>query len=200
MSIGCLVARYPEGMGDSEASVSEASDPDFADANADTDAEARARGRALASPLRLRILRLCLFEARTNKELADLLETNPGTMLHHVRTLVKTGFLRAEPERAGAQGAREVPYRATGASWDAEMLEQSAVLLETIRQQVALADPDEVHLGWLGLRLTPEHRAELDERLFALMLEYKEREPDAEGEPYSLVVLTHPDLNPPAAR
>ena len=77
------------------------------------------RGRALASPLRLRILRLCRFEARTNKQLAELLGLNPGTMLHHVRTLVKTGFLRAEPERAGVQGAREVPYRATGASWGA---------------------------------------------------------------------------------
>ena len=80
------------------------------------DAEARAAARALSSPLRMRALRLCRFDARTNKELADLLEVNPGTMLHHVRTLVDTGFLEAQPERAGAQGAREVPYLATGRS------------------------------------------------------------------------------------
>ena len=77
--------------------------------------------RAISSPLRLRVLRLCAFESRTNKELAELLGVNPGTMLHHVRTLVQTGYLAAEPERAGAQGAREVPYRATGLSWRTPM-------------------------------------------------------------------------------
>ena len=47
----------------------------------------------------MRALRLCRFDARTNKELADLLEVNPGTMLHHVRTLVDAGFLAPQPER-----------------------------------------------------------------------------------------------------
>ena len=76
-----------------------------------------AEARALASALRLRILRLCLDRARTNKELAKLLAVNPATMLHHVRTLVETGFLVAEDERRGSRGARELPYRATGKSW-----------------------------------------------------------------------------------
>src|SRR4051795_783858 len=78
-----------------------------------TDAEAR----ALASAVRLRILRLCLGEALTNKEIAARLGRNPATVLHHVRTLLDTGFLVAEPERRGTRGAREVPYRATGKSW-----------------------------------------------------------------------------------
>ncbi|PZU44252.1 MAG: ArsR family transcriptional regulator [Microbacterium sp.] len=163
------------------------------------DHEARAASRALSSPLRMRVLRLCRFEARTNKELADLLEVNPGTMLHHVRTLVDTGFLEAQPERAGAQGAREVPYLATGRSWNAPMDDQVPVLMETVRQQVALADPDTVQLGWLGLRLNAEHKAELDRRVHDLFAEYKDRAPDADGAPYSLVIITHPDLNPPAA-
>ena len=77
----------------------------------DADAESQAKARALSSPLRMRILRLCAFEARTNKELADVLGVNPGTMLHHVRTLVQTDFLAAEPARLGRQGAREVPPR-----------------------------------------------------------------------------------------
>jgi DNA-binding transcriptional ArsR family regulator len=54
------------------------------------DPEAEARMRAISSPLRLRVLRLCAFESRTNKELAELLDVNPGTMLHHVRTLVQS--------------------------------------------------------------------------------------------------------------
>ncbi|WP_434811115.1 ArsR/SmtB family transcription factor [Microbacterium sp. bgisy189] len=163
------------------------------------DAEARAAARALSSPLRMRALRLCRFDARTNKELADLLQVNPGTMLHHVRTLVDAGFLAPQPERTGAQGAREVPYLATGRSWDAPMENGTAVLMETVRQQVALADPAHVELGWLGLKLNAEHRAELHEAVQALFARYKDAPPDPDGDPYSLVVITHPDLNPPGA-
>ncbi|MCU4672855.1 helix-turn-helix domain-containing protein [Microbacterium fluvii] len=162
-----------------------------------TDAEARARARALSSPLRLRVLRLCRFEARTNKELAELLEVNPGTMLHHVRALVDTGFLEAQPERAGARGAREVPYLATGRSWDAPMEDAPQVLLETVRQQLAAADPERVMFGWLGLRLNAENKAELDRRVLALFDDYKDRGPDPDGEAYSLAVITSPEVNPP---
>src|SRR4051794_6575983 len=106
------------------------------------DPEAEARMRALSSPLRLRVLRLCAFESRTNKELAELLDVNPGTMLHHVRTLVQTGYLAAQPERAGAQGAREIPYRATGLSWRTSMPGGSRVLVETFLQQIEGLDDD----------------------------------------------------------
>ena len=89
--------------------------PQFAkqDRRPATEAEAR----ALASGIRMRILRLCLDRPLTNKEIAARLETNPATILHHVRTLVATGFLEAQPERRGNRGAREVPYLATGKSW-----------------------------------------------------------------------------------
>ena len=80
------------------------------------------------------------------------------------------------------------------------MDDQVPVLMETVRQQVALADPDTVLLGWLGLRLNAEHKAELDRRLRDLLTEYKDRAPDADGEAYSLVVITQPDLNPPTGR
>jgi DNA-binding transcriptional ArsR family regulator len=169
------------------------------DAGGRAEAETTALARALSSPLRLRILRLCAFDARTNKELADLLEVNPGTMLHHVRTLIDTGLLRVEPERVGTRGAREVPYRATGLSWGAHMPNQSVVLLETMRQQMAGVDPDAVETTWLGLRLNPEHLDELRDRLHALATEFKERGPDEGGAAYSLVTVLHPDLNPPAS-
>ena len=164
------------------------------------DPAAQARIRALGSPTRLRILRLCAFESRTNKELAELLDLNPGTMLHHVRTLGQTGFLVAEPDRAGAQGAREVPYRATGLSWRSPLPGGSLVMVETFLQQIAGLPPDDVNTTWLGLKLTDEHRDELERRMFELAQEFKERGPDAEGKPYSLFTALHPDLNPPAAR
>ncbi|BDV32176.1 ArsR/SmtB family transcription factor [Microbacterium terricola] len=160
---------------------------------------AQARARALSSPLRLRMLRLCAFEARTNKELADLLGINPGTMLHHVRTLVQTGFLAPDDERTGAQGAREIPYRATGLSWRTPLTNQSVLLLETMRQQLEGVDPAQVQVTWLGLRLTPENRAELERRLYELVQEFKAMPADVGGDTYSLVTVLHPDHNPPSA-
>ncbi len=83
----------------------------------DGDAEVDADGRALASVLRLRILRLCLDEPLTNKQIAERLGRDPATTYHHVRRLAERGFLAAQPERTGARGAREVPYLATRKSW-----------------------------------------------------------------------------------
>ena len=73
-----------------------------------------AEAKAIASPLRLRILRATLHEPRTNKEIAETLGLNPATVLHHVRTLVDTGFLIEQPVRRGPRGSRERPYLASG--------------------------------------------------------------------------------------
>ncbi|TDN91188.1 winged helix-turn-helix domain-containing protein [Microbacterium sp. BK668] len=161
------------------------------------DPDAEARMRALSSPLRLRILRLCAFESRTNKELAGLLGVNPGTMLHHVRTLLNTGYLAAEPDRAGAQGAREVPYRATGLSWRTSMPGGSYILVETFLQQIESVRDEDLDTTWLGLKLNDEHREELQNRLMLLVNEFKERGPDPDGDTYSLFTAFHPDDNPP---
>ena len=59
--------------------------------------------RTLASPLRLRILRLCLDVSLTNKEIAERLGKDPASVLYHVRRLVRTGFLVAEGERRGTR-------------------------------------------------------------------------------------------------
>jgi DNA-binding transcriptional ArsR family regulator len=155
-----------------------------------TDAEAR----ALASGLRLQILRLTLDEALTNKEIAERVDRNPASVLHHVRTLVDTGFLRAEPVRRGARGSREVPYRATGKSWlldgpkDISRAVLAAFLAEA--EQVPAADLETTRLG---LRLTDEGLDELRGRLFDLLEEFRARPVEEGAEPWSVFVALHPD-------
>jgi DNA-binding transcriptional ArsR family regulator len=94
----------------------------------DVETERRAataeEAKAIASPLRLRILRLCLDRPLTNKQIAQALDRDPASVLHHVRKLVQTGFLAAEGERRGTRGAREVPYRATGKSWVLDVVDE----------------------------------------------------------------------------
>ena len=91
-----------------------------------TDEEAR----ALASALRMRILRVCLSEPQTNKEIATILGRHPATTLHHVRLLTRTGFLAAQPARRGARGAKEIPYLATRRSWSIRTPAMGQVLLK----------------------------------------------------------------------
>jgi DNA-binding transcriptional ArsR family regulator len=155
-----------------------------------TDAEAR----ALASALRLRVLRLCLHEALTNKEIAARLGRNPASVLHHVRTLVDTGFLVAEPERRGPRGAREVPYRATRKSWlmdGAGAGTGSDVVLAAFLQEVAAAGEGRLESTRLGLRLGPSAVAEFRDRLQELLDEYARRPADPDGENWSVYLGMH---------
>src|SRR6478672_3630381 len=55
-----------------------------------------AETRALAHPLRLRIIRLLYDRSLTNRELARALGEHPATVLHHVRTLLRNGFIAVE--------------------------------------------------------------------------------------------------------
>ena len=159
----------------------------------ETDADADAR--ALASTLRLRILRLCLDEPMTNRELAERLDRNPATLLHHVRTLVDRGFLAAQPVRRGARGSREVPYLATGKSWRTPGLEGSTrILIDTFLEEVALVDPSEVVATRLGLRLEPAGYEELVQRVSAVFEEFAARAPTPGGTPYSLFFALHEDV------
>lgn len=162
--------------------------------------------RALANPLRLRILRLCLDRALTNKELADRLQRDPGTILHHVRTLVATGFLAAEDDRRGARGATERPYRATGKSWTLDVGESQTgamALIEAFRDEVAeVSERDIQTLSRLGVRLTPERLAEFQERLRVLVEDLYAAD-DPVGDPYGFLVGMHRRrdvLEPPRRR
>ena len=140
------------------------------------------QAKAAAHPMRLRILRLCLNQELTNKELADRLATRPGTTLYHVRLLVRAGLLEQAPVRTGASGALEKPYRSTGLSWwldgtSEAMLplagSRTAAMLDAFRDELAEAGPDSVQsLTRFVLHLSPEELVEFDRRIAAVLDEY----------------------------
>jgi predicted ArsR family transcriptional regulator len=158
-----------------------------------TDAEFR----AIASALRLRILRLCTDESLTNKELAARLGRNPATVLHHVRTLVDTGFLEAMPVRRGTRGSREVPYRATGKSWlmdvDDRPMPARDPMLAAFLEEVAEVGQHQLRSSRLALRLPPAELEEFQNRLRDLFSEYMARPAGPDAERWSLYFGMHPE-------
>jgi DNA-binding transcriptional ArsR family regulator len=159
--------------------------------------------RALAHPLRLRILRVCLDQARTNSELATALGQKPATMLYHVRTLLRTGFLAEEPTRPGPRGTVEKPYRATGKSWQMqrsgspEERQRLRAVFEALAAEVDDAGPDSVlELARLAVRLRPEQVEDLRAQLRALIAQFPVP-PDylaqnsSGTDPYAMLLVLH---------
>lgn len=154
--------------------------------------------RAMANPLRLQIIRLCLYEAHTNKEIADALGIEPAACLHHVRMLVDTGFLEPVGPRPGPRGSTEKPYRSTGKSWYLEAptgtdkSEGWLAALDAVRDELRRSGVDRTKSGArLGLKLSPIRARELAERLDELIYEYAEADPDEDGKHYGLYVVFH---------
>jgi predicted ArsR family transcriptional regulator len=151
--------------------------------------------RALSNPLRLRILRLCLDRAMTNKQLAERLGRDPGTILHHVRMLLETDFLRAEDERRGARGSTERPYRATGKSWTLDVGDDDGIgslaMVDAFREELGELSKDDVqNLARLGVRLRPDAAESFGTRLRDLINDLKAAD-DPEGEPYGFFLAGH---------
>lgn len=158
--------------------------------------------RALANPLRLRILRLCLDRALTNEELATRLGKDAGTVLHHVRLLVRTGFLEPAEERRGPRGSVERPYVATGKSWTLDVGEAEATspdrasasvlaLIDAFRAEVAEVPGSYVMESMrMGVRLKPADLERFATRLKDV-LEDAIAADDPEGTPYGLFVGMH---------
>ncbi len=159
-----------------------------------------AEAKAMASPLRLRILRITLHEPHTNKEIARALDLNPASVLHHVRTLVDTGFLIEQPVRRGPRGSRERPYLASGKTWyldtgDPVDAPREDLLLRTFLDETASLAPGDL-LSWrLGFRVNAADRARLVERFEELLQEIERLPSDPEGEPWSIFLGMHPDAS-----
>lgn len=156
-------------------------------------AATEAQAKALASTVRLRILRMCLDEPMTNAELAQRLGRAPGSVLHHVRTLVDTGFLETMPARRGERGSRPVPYRATRRSWQMEGHRSARAMVDAFEHDVAGLPEDDLDVSRLGLRLGADGRAELGRRLDEVLQDFAARPPDADGRPFSVLLAVHPD-------
>lgn len=152
----------------------------------------------MGHPLRLRILRLCLDEELTNAEIAARVGKDPGTVLHHVRMLVDNGFLVAGEPRRGRRNSRERPYVATRKSW---VLDFSGADDADARIEVAVAEAFAAELREVGLaavlentrfavRLRPQDRDELMQRIHQLTLDMVERD-DPAGEALSVYLAVH---------
>lgn len=155
--------------------------------------------KALAHPLRVRILRQCRHRELTNKQLADRLDSSPGTVLYHVRQLVDAGLLEPAPVRTGESGALEKPYRATGMTWwldnplgDAEPDVRFAPI-KAFQEELHEAGPDSVktYAGFL-LHLSPADVEELDRRILAVLDQYIETDNQRLDQPaHSGLVILH---------
>jgi DNA-binding transcriptional ArsR family regulator len=155
--------------------------------------------RALAHPLRLRILRLCWQQELTNKQLADRLGRDPGTVHYHVRLLAEAGLLEPAPVRTGASGALEKPYRATGQSWwlsnplaDAEADSRMAPLA-AFQEELREAGPESIQtFTRFTLHLSPEDVETLDRRILAILDEYAERDNERLDRPaHGGIIVVH---------
>jgi DNA-binding transcriptional ArsR family regulator len=135
--------------------------------------------KALAHPLRLRILRLCAQQEMTNKQLADRLGRDPGTVLYHVRQLADAGMLERGPIRTGQSGALERPYRSTNKSWWLSNSLAGAdpdsrlAPIHAFQDELHEAGPESVKtFARFALHLSPDDVAELDRRICAVIDEY----------------------------
>ena len=161
-----------------------------------TDEEAQ----ALASGLRLRILRLCLHEPHTNKEIAEVLDRDPGSTLHHIRRLVRTGFLEPQAERRGNRNAREVPYLATGKSWRLSAPGPDRAIVDAFLEEAAEAGIENVEMSRLGIQVSAAEMDEFRSRLYELLEDFERRPYVRDAEPWSIFVALHPDVARRAAR
>ena len=146
--------------------------------------------KALGHPLRLRILRLCLQAELTNKQLADRLGSDPGTVLYHVRQLVAAGLLAPAEVRTGPSGALEKPYRSTGVTWwldgplNDEPPEVRYAPVEAFQQELSEAGPASVAtFERFFLHLSDDEVDELDLRILAVLDEYIATDDDRRGLP-----------------
>ena len=154
--------------------------------------------KALAHPLRLRIIRALYDGPRSNKELADGLHEDPATVLYHVRTLLKTGFVKPAGTRRGARGSTEKLYRSTGKSWNMDVDlglpasgQVSQATLDAFLAELREGGPDALlETARLALVLSPERRAEFNARLGELLDEYAFDE-DADGERIAVFYAMH---------
>ncbi len=137
-----------------------------------------AQAKALSSPVRLRILRLCLDDELTNQQLAKRLDVDPSTMLYHARILVESGFLEGVPPRRNATGALEKPYRSTGLSWTLDLGDGhhsvTQAMLDAFNAELTEAGVDSIESSSrFVFHLDATERADMMTRIQSILDEYE---------------------------
>ena len=178
--------------------------------------------KVLADPLRLRILEVLCQEARTTKQVAQILGEKPTKLYHHVEALEKVGLIELRRTRqnrgtlekyylAIARGflADSGLFSATGEtdastdSWQgvvANLLESSAVELRGLaRAGVVCCGPDSNGIVvQLKIQTSDSRIAEIQNQLESLLKEIQELDGTSEeGDvPYRMTLAFYP-LEPP---
>lgn len=155
--------------------------------------------KALAHPLRLRILGLCELHELTNKQLADRLGHDPGTVLYHVRQLLASGFLEPADVRTGVSGALEKPYRSSGRSWRLDTALHDAgpdgplAPLDALREELTEAGPGALaNLSRFVLHLSPQDAEDLITRVYTVLSEYTDTDQQRSDQPsYGGLFILH---------
>ena len=154
-----------------------------------------AETRALSHPLRLRIIRLLYDGPLSNRMLATRLGEHPATVLHHVRTLARTGFVEPAGEQPGARGTVEKLYRSTGKSWRLSIDEAegagavSRAGVHAFTEELREAG-DDLDMSRLALVISPERLDALKTRIAAVLDEYAEHD-DPGGERWAVFTAYH---------
>ena len=160
-----------------------------------------AEAAALASTVRLRIIRMTRVEPLTNRQIADLLDRDPATTLHHVRKLVGTGFLEPLPARRGARGAKEIPYRATDLSWnlDGAGTDRAAgeAMLRAYLDEAGRVGVPELRQTRLVVRLDPADAVAMRDELEAVLDRYAAMPAVPAGEAVAVYLSVYPGGNRP---
>jgi len=156
--------------------------------------------KVLANPLRLRLLEAFCPEARTTKQVAELLEERPTRLYHHVEALAKAGLIRLCDTRQ-VRGTVEKYYRAVAKTFRADpkifrqaeagggdereaLADVITTLLENTAAEVRdlvrsgkhdLTSGEDGILSHLEIRASEAEVRELQRRLMVLLRELEEK-------------------------
>ncbi len=169
--------------------------------------------KVLADPLRLKILEALCEEARTTKQVAEVLEEKPTKLYHHIEALERTGLIRLEETRQ-KRGTLEKYYRTIAHSFRADerlfdlgpepgdpasWQELGASLLDTAAAEVRKLEgtPEETGAMIAGLRIRAgvsqiaELQRQLEEWIESVQ-ELEEWEADEERADFRLALAFYP--------
>ncbi|MGB3911700.1 MAG: ArsR family transcriptional regulator, partial [Pseudolysinimonas sp.] len=91
---------------------------------------------------------------------------------------------------------REVPYRATGLSWRAEVPGIAAVLTRAFLDDIEGVPVEDIDTWRMGFLLDEQTEAELGAEITAVIERFRKRDPGEGARPVSLFVALHPERRP----